>query len=59
MTGPLVAVDRIRALLDVSPSWEVAALVPVGFAAEAPAPTERKAVAKVVRWIDAQEEGRG
>jgi nitroreductase len=53
MTGPLVAVDRLRALLDVPASWEVAALVPVGFPAEQPAPTERKGLPKVVRWIDA------
>ena len=59
MTGPLVAVDRIRALLDVPPSWEVAALVPVGFPAEEPAPTERKAVEKVVRWIDGSQGDRG
>jgi nitroreductase len=59
MTGPLVAVDRIRALLDVPASWEVAALVPVGFPAETPAPTERKAVEKVVRWIDEAEGDRG
>lgn len=55
MTGPLVAVDRIRALLDVPDSWEVAALVPVGFAAEEPPPTERKPVAKVARWIEGEE----
>jgi nitroreductase len=59
MTGPLVAVDRIRALLEIPPSWEVAALVPVGFPAEDPAPTERKGVEKVVRWIDAAEGERG
>jgi nitroreductase len=55
MTGPLVAVDRLRALLEVPDSWEVAALVPVGFAAEEPAPTERKPVAKVTRWIAGEE----
>jgi nitroreductase len=59
MTGPLVAVDRMRTLLDVPASWEVAALVPVGFPAEEPAPTERKAVDKVVRWIDGAEGDRG
>jgi hypothetical protein len=52
-------VDRIRALLDVPESWEVAALVPVGFPAEEPVATERKALAKVVRWIDGAPPGGG
>jgi nitroreductase len=51
MTGPLVAVDKIRALLEVPESWEVAALVPLGYPAEEPRPTDRKSVDKVVRWI--------
>ncbi len=51
MTGPLVAVDRIKALLEVPESWGVAALIPLGFPDETPAPTERKALAKVVRWM--------
>lgn len=52
MTGPLVAADRLHALLEVAGSWHITALVPVGFPAEQPAPTERKAVDKVVRWIE-------
>jgi nitroreductase len=52
MTGPLVAADRIRALLDIPPSWEVAALVPVGYAAETPPPTDRKAADKVTTWME-------
>jgi nitroreductase len=59
MTGPLVAVDRIRALLEVPESWEVAALVPVGFPAEEPVPTERKGLGAVVRWIDGSRPGGG
>jgi nitroreductase len=59
MTGPLVAVDRIRALLEVPDSWEVAALVPVGFPAEEPVTTERKGLAAVVRWIDGSRPGGG
>jgi nitroreductase len=59
MTGPLVAVDRIRALLEVPESWEVAALVPVGFPAEEPVTTERKGLAAVVRWIDGSRPGGG
>ena len=51
MTGPLVADDRLRALLDVPPSWNITALVPVGWPAEAPAPTSRKTAESVTRWI--------
>ena len=52
MTGPLVASDKVRDILDVPPSWEVAAFVPVGVPAEVPPPTERKPVHQVVRWIE-------
>lgn len=51
MTGPLVADDRLRALLDVPPSWNITALVPVGWPAEAPGPTARKPAASVIRWV--------
>lgn len=51
MTGPLVAADGLRALLELPESWDLVALVPVGFSAEEPAPTERKPLNKVVRWI--------
>ena len=52
MTGPLVASDRLRALLDVPPSWEIAALVPVGFAAETPPAPPRKPASRVTQWIE-------
>lgn len=52
MTGPLVAEDRLRALLEVPPSWGIAALVPVGYPDEQAAAPERKAPARVTRWID-------
>ncbi len=51
MTGPLLAVDRLRELLEVPASWGIVALVPIGFPSEEPAPTDRKDLAKVVRWI--------
>jgi nitroreductase len=51
MTGPLVASDRIRKNLEVSESWEIAALVPVGYPAEQPAPTDRKPAGRVTSWI--------
>jgi nitroreductase len=52
MTGPLVASDRLREILEVPPSWSIAALVPVGFPDEEPVATERKTLDKVVRWLD-------
>jgi nitroreductase len=52
MTGPLVAVDAIRDILRIPPSWHVVALVPMGFADEEPAPTARKTIEHVTQWID-------
>jgi nitroreductase len=52
MTGPLVADDHIRRILDISPSWELAALIPVGYPAEEPPPVERKPAERVVTWIE-------
>jgi nitroreductase len=52
MTGPLVASHRLRDILEVAPSWDIAALVPVGVPAESPAPTARKPLSQVVRWIE-------
>lgn len=51
MTGPLVALGALREILDVPASWQVAALIPVGFPAEEPAPTARKPAAAVTRWL--------
>ena len=52
MTGPLVAVDRIREILGVQPSWQVVCLIPVGHPDEEPRPTKRKPADKVTRWIE-------
>jgi nitroreductase len=52
MTGPLVAADRLRTLLELSPSWNIAALLPVGYPAEQPPPTERKPASRVTTWIE-------
>lgn len=52
MTGPLVALEDIREMLAVPPSWQVAALIPVGFPAEEPRAPARKPVSAVVRWIE-------
>ncbi len=51
MTGPLVAAPAIRAILGVPATFGLVALVPIGFPDEAPAPTDRKPLDNVVRWI--------
>ena len=50
MTGPLLAADELRGALEVPETWRIAALVPTGYADEAPAPTKRKPVGSVIRW---------
>lgn len=52
MTGPLVARDALREILGVPRSWEIVALVPVGYPAETPPPTARKPAANVTQWIE-------
>ncbi len=52
MTGPLLADGALRTILSVPTGWEIAALIPLGFPDEAPAPTERKSAALVTRWIE-------
>ena len=52
MTGPLVATDDLRTLLGVPPSWQIVAFVPIGYAAEEPAPTSRKPGTQVTRWLE-------
>jgi nitroreductase len=52
MTGPLIAVDELRAVLRVPPSWEIAAFIPLGYPDEAPPPTSRKSAETVTQWID-------
>ncbi len=51
MTGPLVAAHRLREILEVPPSWEIAALVPVGIPDEDPPPTQRKPAENVTIWV--------
>jgi nitroreductase len=52
MTGPLVACDALREILGVQPSWHNAALVPMGYPDEEPAPTTRKPIERVTQWIE-------
>jgi len=47
MTGPLVAAHELSALLGVPEGWHLAALVPVGLAAERPSPPRRRPEARL------------
>jgi len=49
MTGPLVAVDGLRRCLDVTKGWEIAALVPVGYADEASPPPKRRPLQRLIQ----------
>ena len=51
LTGPLIAADDLRGILSVPAGWDIVALVAVGFPDEQPAPTARKSIADVTRWI--------
>ena len=52
MTGPHLADDRIRAILEVPETWNLLALVPVGYPAETPGPTPRKPAERDLRFIE-------
>ena len=52
MTGPLIAMRDLRELLRVPPSWEIAALIPIGYPDETPPPTSRKSPERITQWID-------
>ncbi len=55
MTGPLIAGDELGETLGLRPSWQPLAVLPLGYMAENPAPTTRKEVAKVTRFIAPKE----
>ena len=52
MTGPHLADGRIRAILEVPDTWDLLALVPVGYPAESPGATPRKPSERVLRFIE-------
>ena len=52
MTGPLLAQSELRDSLSISPSWSIAAFIPVGFPAEEPVAKPRKSIDKIVKWLD-------
>ena len=51
MTGPLLAAPALKEILGIPEAWRIAAFVPVGYPAEEPAPTTRKPVENVIRWL--------
>jgi coenzyme F420-0:L-glutamate ligase / coenzyme F420-1:gamma-L-glutamate ligase len=51
MTGPLLAAPALKEILGIPGAWRIAAVVPVGYPAESPAPTARKEAGDVIRWI--------
>ena len=51
MSGPILAEDRIRGILSMQPSWQLAAIIPVGYPAEEPQTPERKPVERILKWI--------
>lgn len=51
MTGPMQAKGEIENILQVPPELDVVAFIPVGYAAESPAPRERRPVGDVTEVI--------
>jgi len=51
MTGPLVAADALRPILEIPPGWTLSALVPVGRPAEEPPPAPRRPAEQLVRRL--------
>ena len=51
MAGPQQAKKEIEQLLEVPPEWEFVDLMPVGYPAEAPKTTGRKAISEVVQFF--------
>ncbi len=52
MTGPLFARTSLSKLLEVPRSWEIAALIPLGYAQHRPAAPERRPLARLITYLD-------
>lgn len=50
MTGPIVALNELMEMLKIPDSWQIAALIPVGYPDESPATVPRKPTEAVIRW---------
>jgi nitroreductase len=51
MTGPLVASEQIKGILNIPASWELAALIAIGYPDETPDTPQRKSASTVLRWV--------
>jgi nitroreductase len=52
MAGPMVAKDRIGALLDIREPWRMVGAIALGWPAEAPQTQPRKGLDRVVSWFE-------
>ena len=52
MAGPMVAKDRIGALLDIREPWRMVGAIALGWPAEAPRVQPRKGLDRVVTWFE-------
>jgi nitroreductase len=52
MAGPMVAKDRIGALLDIREPWRMVGAIALGWPAEAPQVQPRKGLNRVVTWFE-------
>jgi nitroreductase len=52
MAGPMVAKDRIGALLDIREPWRMVGAIALGWPAEAPPVQPRKGLDRVVTWFE-------
>ena len=57
MSGPLLARDRICGLLNLGKPWKMLGGVALGWPAEKPLVTGRKALSKVVEWFEDEPQG--
>lgn len=60
MAGPMIARDRICALLDIAPPWQMVGAIALGYPAGPPPEKKpRKALGRVVRWHEDQDNEQG
>lgn len=52
MTGPLVALKKLKSIMGIPLSWHIAAVIAVGYPDEEPKITTRKSASTVLRWVN-------
>lgn len=52
MTSPLIADAEIKKILDIRPPFEIAALIPIGRYEKEPDPVDRKAVDRIIEFME-------